>query len=49
VLWFDVAVTALLVYLPFSKIRHMVTFFFARAYHGRQLGTLGIYAPASGW
>ena len=44
-LWFDLTVVALMLHLPFSKVRHMVTFFFARYYHGEQLGALGIYAP----
>ncbi len=31
---FDVAAAALLVYAPLGKLRHMVTFFIARFYHG---------------
>ncbi len=43
VLWLDLSVALLFIYLPFSKIKHMVTFFFARKYHGEHFGLLGLY------
>ena len=46
-IWFDAATVAVMVYLPLSKIRHMVTFFVTRYYHGEQYGMLGIYRPGA--
>ena len=42
---FDVSAAALLLYVPFSKIRHMMTFFISKYYHGKHLGLIGIYGP----
>ena len=44
-LWVDLTAVVMALYLPFSKVRHMFTFFIARYYHGEQMGQLGIYAP----
>ena len=46
-LWVDLTAVVMALYLPFSKVRHMVTFFIARYYHGEQMGALGIYAPGA--
>jgi hypothetical protein len=39
--------TALFVYLPLGKLRHVVFFFLARADYGRRLGHRGVYPPAA--
>ncbi len=48
----DMAGVLICLYLPLGKVRHMVTFFIARRYHGEQAGEKGIYpsagAPAGG-
>jgi Fe-S oxidoreductase len=45
VLVFDLTATAILLYVPLGKLRHMLTFFVSRFYHAKQLGALGVYAP----
>ena len=40
---FDLVAIVLFLYLPISKIKHMLTFFFSRYFHGAHLGRLGIY------
>ncbi len=40
---FDLAAVPLLLYLPMSKLRHVVTFFISRKYHGEVQGSRGIY------
>ena len=48
----DLSGVMLALYLPLGKVRHMITFFIARKYHGELAGEKGIYpgakAPASG-
>ena len=45
---FATALTLVLVYAPFGKIRHCVLFFPARLQYGRFLGRRGVLPPASG-
>ncbi len=41
-----IAATLLLFWIPLGKLRHMITFFLARADLGRRLGERGTFAPA---
>ncbi len=43
--WFDYSAIIMFLYLPSGKIKHMVTFFISRYFHGKILGMLGIYSP----
>ena len=42
----DLCGVLLALYLPLGKVRHMITFFIARKYHGEQQGERGIYPSA---
>lgn len=45
--YFDAVSALLFAAIPFTKIRHMLTFFISRFFLGKHMGTLGVFAPGN--